>query len=57
MLIEHFHVKKEVIGKSFSLFYDCPFRDYDPAFPVPVELLSKQKKVFLLNDVRALGKK
>jgi type II secretory ATPase GspE/PulE/Tfp pilus assembly ATPase PilB-like protein len=50
VLIEHFQVKKETIGKSFSLFYDCPFRDYDPAFPVPVELLSKQKKVFLLNE-------
>ena len=50
VLIEHFHVKKEAIGKSFSLFYDCPFREYDPAFPVPVELLSKLKKAFLLNE-------
>jgi type II secretory ATPase GspE/PulE/Tfp pilus assembly ATPase PilB-like protein len=50
VLIEHFHVKKEAIGKSFSLFYDCPFRDYDSAFPVPVELLGKLKKSFLLNE-------
>jgi type II secretory ATPase GspE/PulE/Tfp pilus assembly ATPase PilB-like protein len=50
VLIEHFQVKKEAIGKSFSLFFDCPFREYDPAFPVPVELLSKQKKAFLLNE-------
>ncbi len=50
VLIEHFHVKKEAIGKSFSLFYDCPFREYDPDFPVPVELFSKLKKAFLLNE-------
>jgi type II secretory ATPase GspE/PulE/Tfp pilus assembly ATPase PilB-like protein len=50
VLIEHFHVKKEAIGKSFSLFYDCPFREYDPSFPVPVELLGRLKKSFLLNE-------
>jgi type II secretory ATPase GspE/PulE/Tfp pilus assembly ATPase PilB-like protein/tetratricopeptide (TPR) repeat protein len=50
VLIEHFQVKKEAIGKSFSLFYDCSFREYDPDFPVPVELLSKLKKAFLLNE-------
>jgi type II secretory ATPase GspE/PulE/Tfp pilus assembly ATPase PilB-like protein len=49
VLIEHCQVHKTVIGKSFSLFYDCPFREYDPAFPVPVELLSRLKKTFLLN--------
>jgi hypothetical protein len=50
VLIEHFHVKKEAIGKSFSLFYDCPFREYDPSFAVPVELLARLKKTFLLNE-------
>ena len=51
VLIEHFHIKKEAIGKSFSLFYGCPFRPYDPAFPAPVELLSNLKKTFLLNEL------
>jgi type II secretory ATPase GspE/PulE/Tfp pilus assembly ATPase PilB-like protein len=51
VLIEHFHIKKEAIGKSFSLFYGCPFRPYDPAFTVPVELLSNLKKSFLLNEL------
>ena len=50
VLIEQFHVKKEAIGKSFSLFYDCPFREYDPSFEVPVELLARLKKAFLLNE-------
>jgi len=51
VLIEHFHIKKDAIGKSFSLFYGCAFRPYDSAFPVPVELLSNLKKTFLLNEL------
>ena len=51
VLIEHFHIKKEAIGKSFSLFYGCPFRPYDSSVPVPVELLSNLKKAFLLNEL------
>ena len=51
VLIEHFHIKKEAIGKSFSLFYGCPFRPYDSSVPVPVELLSNLKKTFLLNEL------
>jgi len=51
VLIEHFHIKKEAIGKSFSLFYGCPFRPYDSSFPIPVELLSNLKQSFLLNEL------
>ncbi len=51
VLIEHFHIKKDAIGKSFSLFYGCPFRPYDASVPVPVELLSNLKKTFLLNEL------
>jgi type II secretory ATPase GspE/PulE/Tfp pilus assembly ATPase PilB-like protein len=50
VLIEQFHIKKEAIGKSFSLFYGCPFKSFDPEFPVPFELLSNLKKAFLLNE-------
>ena len=50
VLIEHNKINKAVIGKSFSLFYDTTFRDYDPSFPAPVELLSNLKKAFLLNE-------
>ncbi len=50
VLIEQFHIQKEAIGKSFSLFYGCPFRSFDPEFPVPFELLSNLKKAFLLNE-------
>ena len=51
VLIEHFQIKKKAIGKSFSLFYGCPYRAYDDSFPVPVELLTNLKKAFLLNEI------
>jgi len=51
VLIEHFHINKEAIGKSFSLFYGCPFRPFDTSFPVPMELLTNLKKTFLLNEL------
>ena len=50
VLIEHNKISKATIGKSFSLFYDTTFRQYDPAFTAPVELLSNLKKAFLLNE-------
>jgi type II secretory ATPase GspE/PulE/Tfp pilus assembly ATPase PilB-like protein/tetratricopeptide (TPR) repeat protein len=50
VLIEHNKINKTAIGKSFSLFYDTTFRDYDSSFPAPVELLSNLKKAFLLNE-------
>jgi type II secretory ATPase GspE/PulE/Tfp pilus assembly ATPase PilB-like protein len=50
VLIEHNKINKAAIGKSFSLFYDTTFREYDPSVTVPVELLSNLKKTFLLNE-------
>ena len=51
VLIEQFQINKEAIGKSFSLFYGCPYRAYDASIPVPVELLANLKKAFLLNEI------
>jgi type II secretory ATPase GspE/PulE/Tfp pilus assembly ATPase PilB-like protein len=48
VLVDRFQVKKREVGKSLSLFYGCPFRDFDPEIPVPVELTNKLKKSFLL---------
>ena len=50
VLIEHNKISKAAIGKSFSLFYDTTFREFDAAFTAPVELLSNLKKAFLLNE-------
>jgi type II secretory ATPase GspE/PulE/Tfp pilus assembly ATPase PilB-like protein len=50
VLIEHNKISKAAIGKSFSLFYDTTFREYDPSVTAPVELLTNLKKAFLLNE-------
>jgi type II secretory ATPase GspE/PulE/Tfp pilus assembly ATPase PilB-like protein len=50
VLIEHNKISKQALGKSFSLFYDTRFREYDASYTVPVELLSNLKKAFLLNE-------
>ncbi|MFH1293942.1 MAG: hypothetical protein ABIJ44_07420, partial [Pseudomonadota bacterium] len=39
VLIDHFKVRKEEVGKSLSLFHDCPFKSFDPDVPIPVELI------------------
>ncbi len=51
VLIEHFKVEKEKIGRYLSRFYQCPFKAFDPELPVPVELIRKLKKPFLLHNV------
>jgi len=50
-LTQQFRLKKEDIGKSLSLFYGCPFKEFDPKVPVPVELINNLKKTFLLHDL------
>ena len=50
VLIENNKISKAAIGKSFSLFYDTTFHEYDANFTIPVELLSNLKKTFLLNE-------
>jgi len=51
VLIEEFQLKKSDVGKSLSLFYDVPFKPFDPGHPVPFELIRNLKKSFLLHDV------
>ena len=43
-------MKKSDIGKSLSLYYGVPFKSFDPAHPVPFELIRNLKKSFLLHD-------
>lgn len=49
VLTSQYQISKENIGKSFSAYYGCKFRNYDEAFPTPTELLGKLKKAFLIN--------
>jgi len=46
-----FSISKADIGKSLSLFYNCPFKDFDPDIHVPFELINSLKKTFLLHDL------
>ncbi len=51
VLMEEFHLNKSDIGKSLSMFYGVPFKTFDPAHPVPFELIRNLKKTFLMNDI------
>ncbi len=50
VLVEHFRISREEVGKSLSLFYGCPWRPYDSELSTPVELIRNLKKAFLLQD-------
>ncbi|MDQ1331512.1 MAG: Type secretion system protein, partial [Thermodesulfobacteriota bacterium] len=50
-MIENFNLKKEDVGKSLSMFYNCPFKSFNPELPVPVELINKLKRSFLLHYI------
>ncbi len=51
VLVDRFNVEKDEVGKSLSLFYGIPFRQFDLEIPVPFELINKLKKSFLLYYV------
>ncbi len=50
VLSEHMSISKQEIGKSLSLFYKCPFKEFNSEIPIPYELLTKLKKAFLLQN-------
>jgi type II secretory ATPase GspE/PulE/Tfp pilus assembly ATPase PilB-like protein/tetratricopeptide (TPR) repeat protein len=51
VLIDRFKIKKGKVGKSLSMHYGCPFREFDPEMPVPFELINNLKKPFLINSL------
>lgn len=51
ILVEHFKINKDELGKSLSFFYGCPFKDYDFRMQTPVELINTLKRSFLLQDI------
>ena len=50
VLIGQYGLRKSDIGKYFSAYYGCPFREYDPNVTTPHELLSNLKEAFLINE-------
>ncbi|MBF0396331.1 MAG: Flp pilus assembly complex ATPase component TadA [Desulfobacterales bacterium] len=51
VLMEHFKVPKEEMGRSLTFFYKHPFQAYDAQFTVPFEMINKCKKAFLIQDI------
>jgi len=51
VLVDRFGIQKDEVGKSLSMYFGCPFRDFDEEFPIPFELISKLKRSFLLYYV------
>jgi type II secretory ATPase GspE/PulE/Tfp pilus assembly ATPase PilB-like protein len=49
ILIERFKVKRKQVAKSLSQFYHCPVINFDPDCQIPVELIGKLKKAFLIH--------
>ena len=49
-LVDKFNIKIEDLEKSLSLYYNYPFRKYDPDLPGPSALIENLKKIFLLNN-------
>ena len=49
VLTTQYGVSKTDIGQSFSVYYDCRFREYNPELTVPHELLGTLKQAFLMN--------
>ena len=50
ILVLYFGVNRKALGKSLSIYYDCPFRVYDSNLPVPLAFLTRLKKSVLLNE-------
>ena len=51
VLLDQFKIPKQTIGQSLSQFFKVPFVEYDPATPVPDELLSRVKVPFMHRNV------
>jgi len=50
VLMVDLRVDKSKIGKSLSGYYNCPFVQFEKSMPVPVELLGKLKKAYLMQN-------
>ena len=50
VLTGQYGINKKDIGRSFSAYYGCPFREYDPSMTTPHELLANLREAFLINE-------
>lgn len=50
IMMDDFHVEKDAIGKSLSMFYNTKFVVFNHDAEIPFILLTNLKKAFLLNE-------
>jgi type II secretory ATPase GspE/PulE/Tfp pilus assembly ATPase PilB-like protein len=50
-LVDRFKIDIKEVGRSLSMFFGCSFRQFDPEWPIPFELVRNLKKSFLLYYV------
>jgi len=50
ILQETFHIDLDDIGKSLSVFYGCPFTEYNSEITAPYEFLANLKKAYLIQN-------
>ncbi|MDQ7032532.1 MAG: GspE/PulE family protein [Desulfonauticus sp.] len=51
VLIKHFKIPKEEVGKSLSFFYNCKFIPFSKKYRPPLEIVHNLKKEYLLNNI------
>jgi small-conductance mechanosensitive channel len=49
ILVVYFGIKRQAVGRSLSIYYDCPFRIYDSSLPISLAFLAGIKKSVLLK--------
>ena len=51
IFINELKVRKEEVGRSLAEFYDCEYVPFDNNYPIPGDLLSRLKRVYLKNNL------
>jgi hypothetical protein len=50
ILVVCFGVKRKILGRALTRYYDCSFRAYDYNLPIPLAFLTGLNKSHLLNE-------
>jgi type II secretory ATPase GspE/PulE/Tfp pilus assembly ATPase PilB-like protein len=51
VLMQEMGVKKEHIGNSLAEYYNCEYVPFDDSFPIPGDLLSRLKSIYLKRNL------
>ncbi len=51
IIIQEMKVKKEEVGRSLADYYNCQYIPFSPHYPIPQDLLSKLKPIYLRSNL------